>query len=111
MIIAVTAFVLPEPITPERGRDIFLSTAPTYQGVDGLVRKHYTLSEDGRTAGGVYLWESRTAAEALYTDAWRTFVRAKYGTDPTVTYFDSPVFVDNVVGQVVADGVGSAAAR
>jgi hypothetical protein len=36
-------------------------------------------------------------------DAWRSFVREKYGTEPNVTYFDSPVTVDNVAQQVVAD--------
>ena len=61
-----------------------------------MFKKHYLLSEDGGTAGGVYLWNSRAEAEALYTDAWRAFVREKYGTDPVVTYFDSPVLVDNV---------------
>ena len=56
MIIVVTTFTLPEPLTREQARDIFLSTAPKYRGVQGLLRKHYVLSEDGGTAGGVYLW-------------------------------------------------------
>jgi hypothetical protein len=103
MIIALTSFKLREPITREQARSIFLSTAPTYRGVAGLLKKHYLLSEDGGTAGGVYLWNSRAEAEALYTDAWRAFVRGKYGTDPIVTYFDSPVLVDNVAQQVFTD--------
>ncbi|TFW05123.1 monooxygenase [Oxalobacteraceae bacterium OM1] len=102
MIIAMTALNLPNPITTEEAQRIFLSTAPTYQGVQGLFRKHYVLSEDGGTAGGIYLWNSRQDAEALYTEAWRTFVREKYGTEPSVTYFDSPVVVDNVARQVLA---------
>jgi hypothetical protein len=103
MIIAFTSFKLPKPITREQARSIFLSTAPTYLGVPGLFRKHYVLSEDGATVGGVYLWSSRPEAEAMYTESWRSFVREKYGTDPTVTYFESPVLVDNVAQQVVAD--------
>jgi hypothetical protein len=103
LIIAITAFRLRQPITTEEARRIYLSTAPTYQGVPGLFKKHYVLSEDGATAGGVYLWNSRAEAEALYTDAWRAFVAEKYGTEPTVTFFDSPVTVDNVAQQVVAD--------
>lgn len=102
MIITMTAFALPRPIGREEARSIFLATAPTYRGVQGLLRKHYVLSPDGRTAGGIYLWNSRPEAQALYTDAWRAFVREKYGTDPTVTYFDSPVVVDNLAGQIVA---------
>jgi hypothetical protein len=102
MIVVLTAFTLPKPITREQARSIFLSTAPTYRGVQGLFRKHYVLSQDGATAGGVYLWNSKPEAEAMYTDAWRSFVREKYGTEPTVTYFDSPVVVDNVAQQVLA---------
>ena len=103
MITAVTTFTLPSPITRAEARDIFMSTAPTYREVQGLFRKTYVLSEDGTTVGGVYLWNSRPEAEALYTDAWRAFVREKYGTEPTVTYFESPVVVDNVAQQIVAD--------
>ena len=104
MITTITTFKLPRPITRDEARRIFLSTAPTYQGVAGLVRKSYVLSEDGSTAGGVYLWHSRADAEALYTARWRAFVREKYGTDPSVTYFDSPVVVDNVTHEILSDG-------
>lgn len=103
MIIALTTFTLPKPITLDEARAIFQSTAPKYRGVQGLLRKHYVLSEDGGTAGGVYLWNSRAEAEAMYTDSWRAFVREKYGTDPVVTYFESPVVVDNVAQQAIAD--------
>jgi len=103
MIIAITRFQLPSPITPSEAREIFLSTAPTYQGVAGLVRKHYVLSQDGSTAGGIYVWESQAEAEALYTESWKTFVREKYGTEPSVTYFDSPVVVDNISQAIHSD--------
>ncbi len=102
MIIAFTSFTLPEPITREEARNIFLSTAPKYRGVQGLFRKHYVLSEDGGTVGGVYLWNSRAEAEAMYTESWRSFVREKYATEPTVTYFESPVVVDNVARQILS---------
>jgi hypothetical protein len=101
MITVVTTFTLPKPIAREEARRIFLSTAPKYRGVPGLFRKTYVLSEDGATAGGVYLWNSKEEAEAMYTQAWRAFVREKYGTEPVVTYFESPVVVDNVTQQVL----------
>jgi hypothetical protein len=103
MIIVLTAFTLPQPITREEARSIFLSTAPKYRGVQGLFSKRYVLSQDGGTVGGVYLWRSRPEAEAMYTESWRAFVRDKYGTQPSVTYFDSPVAVDNVAGQILVD--------
>jgi len=103
MITAIATFQLPKPITLNQAREIFLSTAPKYQGVAGLIRKYYLLSQDGTTVGGVYLWKSRAEAEALYTESWRTFVREKYGTDPTVTYMDSPVVVDNLSNEIIAE--------
>lgn len=103
MITVITTFTLPKPITCEEARSIFLSTAPKYQDVQGLFRKTYVFSQDGVTVGGVYLWNSRQEAEAMYTEEWRTFVREKYGTDPTVTYFESPVVVDNVTQQILTD--------
>ena len=101
MITAITEFQLDRAVTLEEAKAIFLSTAPTYQGVSGLVRKCYLLSEDRRTVGGVYLWESRAHAEALYTDAWRDFVREKYNTEPKLIYFDTPVVVDNLLDDIL----------
>ena len=43
------------PLTREEARSIFLTTAPTYQGVTGLVRKSYVIAEDGNSVGGIYL--------------------------------------------------------
>lgn len=103
MITATTTFRLPKPITRDEARKIFLSTAPKYQGVPGLVRKVYVLSQEGDTAGGIYLWNSRAEADAMYTESWKAFVREKYGTDPSVAYFDSPVVVDNLTNEILSD--------
>jgi hypothetical protein len=60
------------------------------------------LAEDGSTAGGIYLWKSRADADAMYTESWRAVVREKYGAEPSVTYFETPVVVDNVSDEIVA---------
>ena len=103
MITAFVQFRLPAPITREQARATFMSTAPKYKGLPGLIRKYYVLSEDGGTAGGIYLWESREAAERVYTEEWKAFVRGKYGSDPQITFLHSPVVVDNPSGEIVAD--------
>ena len=54
MITTIVHFPLPAPLTLEEAREVFRSPAPIYRNVPGLVRKVYLLSEDGRTAGGVY---------------------------------------------------------
>jgi len=58
------------------------------------------MSEDGRRAGGIYVWESRAAADRVYTPEWRTFVEGKYGTPPQIDYLYSPVMVDNRDGTI-----------
>lgn len=103
MITVITTFRLPKPITRDEARSIFLSTAAQYRGVAGLFRKCYYLSQDGITAGGIYLWSSRAQAEAMYTESWRVKVREKYGADPSVTYLHSPVVVDNVTNEILSD--------
>ena len=101
MITAIATFQLPNPITIDEARKTFLSTAPKYQSVTGLIRKYYMLSQDGSTVGGVYLWNSREEADEMYTESWRSFVREKYGTDPSVTYMDCPVVVDNLSHEII----------
>lgn len=103
MIITLTSFKLRAPVTRDEAVAIFRSTAPKYRDVHGLLRKHYVIADDGATVGGIYVWQSRADADAMYTESWRAFVRGKYGTEPVVTYFDSPLLVDNVAGQIVAD--------
>jgi hypothetical protein len=103
MITAVVQFKLPEPLSRSKAREVFSSTAPRYQEVAGLIRKYYLLSDDGQTAGGVYLWKSREDAERLYNDEWKNFILDKYGSKPSVTYFDSPVVVDNLIGEIIND--------
>jgi len=90
-------------MTVDKAQTVFAETAPKYREVKGLIRKYYLLSEDGATAGGVYLWESRADAEQLYTDDWQAFILQKYGTKPSVTFFASPVIVDNLVGRIIKD--------
>ena len=103
MITVIAEFKLPQPISEDQASAIFLSTAPKYQGMPGLIRKYYFLTSDGCKAGGVYLWQSREAADKLYTDEWRDFVRGKYGSDPTLTYLFTPVVVDNVVHEIISN--------
>jgi hypothetical protein len=103
MITALVQFQLPQPLSREAAREIFSGTAPRYRETQGLIRKYYILSMDGGTAGGVYLWNSRKDAERLYTDEWKNFIRDKYGAEPSVIYFESPVVVDNAVGEIISD--------
>ena len=45
--------------------------------------------------------EGDASAEAAHDDAWRQRVRSTYGSDPQIRYFDTPLVVDNALGQVI----------
>lgn len=101
MITTIVEFTLPKPMTVDEAREVFLSTAPKYQGMPGLIRKYYWLAPDGATAGGIYLWRSRADADAVYTDEWKAFVTGKYGSPPMLRYLESPVVVDNLMDEII----------
>jgi len=100
-VIAIVSFKLPQKQTLEQATETFQSTAPKYLKLPGLLRKNYFLTDDGLRAGGIYLWESRQAAERMYTPEWKSFVRGKYGNDPELVYVDTPLLVDNEQGRIV----------
>lgn len=102
MFTTVVQFRLPAAITKDEAARRFQSSAPKYRDLPGLIRKHYIVSEDGRIAGGVYHWRSRTDAERVYSGEWRERVEQLYGAKPDILWFDSPVMVDNVSGEIVA---------
>ena len=72
-------------------------SVPTYAAVPGLIRKYFTIGQTD--FGGLYLFRDRAAAQAWFSDAWRARVVATYGAQPTVTYFDVPLVVDNSVAR------------
>ena len=100
MILTIVTFNLAQPTTLEEITKVFQATAPKYQGMLGLLRKNYWMSEDGRRAGGIYVWSSRADAERAYTAEWKKFVEAKYSTSPVIEYLHSPVMVDNREGTI-----------
>lgn len=63
-------------------------TIPLYRSVPGLLRKYYIISDDGEF-GGVYLWESRSKAEAWYGDSvvWHADVSKRSGEQAQIEYF------------------------
>jgi hypothetical protein len=103
MITAIVRFKLPAAIDAAKAAALFRASAPKYQGLPGLIRKYYLLDAEGRTGGGCYLWESREAAERVYNAEWRQMITDRYGAAPEISYFETPVVVDNALGKTVLD--------
>ena len=103
MMTAIVQFKLPKPVSRDRAQELFLGTAPKYREAAGLVRKYYLISDDGTTAGGAYLWKSRADAERMYTPEWRQRIARTYGAEPLLQFFETPVVVDNTIGEITQD--------
>jgi hypothetical protein len=102
MMVSIVTFNLSKRWTVAEAAAVFKSTAPKYLGKPGLVRKHYYIAEGGDRAGGIYLWESKAAAEACYTQEWKAMVTEKYGVAPEILYAEVPVSVDNLAHVIEA---------
>jgi hypothetical protein len=94
MITAIVRFPLPNGTTLDQAKAMFEKSVPTYKAAQGLIRKYYLFGED-RVGGGVYLWENREVADRQYSPAWRTMIAEKFGTAPDISYYETPVIVDN----------------
>jgi hypothetical protein len=95
MTTVVTRFPLPANVPAEQIRAGFAEVAPHFRSVPGLVRKHFLLSPDGKTAGGVYLWNDEAAARSFMTERVAPMIRSKFRVEPTIEFFESPVIVEN----------------
>ncbi len=71
-----------------------LATAPKYEKLDGLIRKYYIMTDDGKHAGGIYLWESKAKADAWYNAEWKKYMTEAWGEPPLLEYLDCPIVVD-----------------
>jgi hypothetical protein len=103
MIVAIVSFTLPQPVTLAEMREVFRSRAPKYLKVSGLLRKNYFVAEDGRRAGGIYVWESKARAQEFFSPDWQRMVTGNFGVAPEILYLDSPVMVDNTAEKIVVD--------
>jgi hypothetical protein len=63
MITAIVASKLPPGLTREQWQEQIKQVATRFQNVPGLIRKQFLYNDKG-VGGGVYLWETREAAEA-----------------------------------------------
>jgi hypothetical protein len=104
MYISIVEIDLPPDEDLAALKNGFDVTAPRYTDVPGLLRKYYTVGTEGRTTGGVFVWDSLAYAKAGHDDPdWRQLIKDKYGTEPRVTFWEVPVVVDNAT-QLILSG-------
>ncbi len=95
-------FKLPAETSKAQATDIIRATAAAYQGVPGLIRKYYGLTSNGDGLVGIYLWESRTAADAFYTDDWKAAAAKRWTATPERQDWETPMVVESAERRLIA---------
>jgi hypothetical protein len=78
------------------------ATAHNYEGIPGLVRKYYGIAPDGASLVGIYLWESKAAAEAFYTPEWLATVTRRWASPPQRLEWETPMVVESAERRLIA---------
>lgn len=102
MTTAIIQFPLPPGAPLDAVKSGFLEVAPFFQGPPGLLRKYFILSNDGTIGGGVYLWASQQTAHAFSEATIRPMIKERFHVEPSITYFETPVVVDNLSSQILS---------
>ena len=66
-----------------------------------LIRKNYLFDAGKGVAGGVYLWTGKAHAHKWHGEEFRQQAKELYGAEPEIQYFETPIVVDNLVGEIV----------
>jgi hypothetical protein len=104
MTTSITRFKLPSGIPAEALKKGFLEVAPKFKQAAGLLRKYFLISEDGKTGGGVYLWNSMEEARTFSEGVLRKMIRDRFQVEPSIEYYEAPVVVDNVTSEIITGG-------
>ena len=105
MITSIVRYKLPPGIPTETVKEGFVEVAPKFKQPSGLLRKYFLITEDGKTGGGVYLWNSMEQARSFSEGVIRPMIREKFQLEASIEYYESPVVVDNLTSEIIADGV------
>jgi hypothetical protein len=101
MITEYVLFNLPAGISREDVVKGMHEVAPRWRKEPELIRKTFVHDPAANQAGAFYLWNNRAAAERAHDAAWRQRIRDSYGSEPVIRYFDTPLVVDNALGQII----------
>jgi hypothetical protein len=98
-------YAVPKDLDEPAIRELFARVADNYLGVPGLVRKYFGFTEDATSVIGIYLWDTKEAADAFYTDEWMAGVTERWGAAPLKQEWVVPVVAESAAGEVVTGDV------
>jgi hypothetical protein len=81
----------------------FETVAGNYLGVPGLIRKYFGFSPNASSVVGIYLWDSKDAADAFYSNEWIDGVTNRWGAMPVKAEWIVPVVAETRTGSLSKD--------
>ena len=66
-----------------------------FEGMSDLRFKFFTFDEKQQRATNFYVWDSKDAAEAFFSEELRQRVTGLYGVAPSLEFVEIPQMVDN----------------
>ena len=103
MITVFVYFKLPDGETSDEIISKFERTVQKWSENQDLIRKNYIIDLDSGVAGGVYLWKERMHAEIWLGAEFRKMVKDNYGEEPTFQFYETPIVVDNIAGDIIKE--------
>ncbi len=95
MIGVMVIFQFDGSVDTSKVRKVAEDSQSRFQGMPGLRSKTFCIDQNSNAAMNFYVWESREAAEAFFSEQLVQRVSELYGVTPSVRYLDVVAFVDN----------------
>jgi len=101
MIAEYVLFDVPKTMTRAEVVAGMRAVAPKSRAMPDLIRKTFVYDPDNGQTGAVYLWQNKAAAVRAHEAAWREGVPKTFGSAPVISYFQTPLVVDNALRQTI----------
>ncbi|MBE0612718.1 MAG: monooxygenase [Burkholderiales bacterium] len=105
MITEYVLFDLPANMSREQVVESMRAVASKWRATPDLIRKTFVYDADARQTGAFYLWSNKAAALNAHNEDWRRAVLETFGSVPVIRYFETPLVVDNALGETIEETV------
>ena len=103
MITVIVYFKVSEGTTRDDIISKFEQTTQKWHDNKDLIRKNYLIDIERGIAGGVYLWNEKMHADIWLGAEFKKMVKDTYGEEPTFQFFETPIVVDNITGEITKE--------
>ncbi len=95
MIGVIVTFEFDGDLDRDRVVNVAAEAHAVFEGMPDLRFKFFTFDEKQQRATNFYVWESRDAADAFFSEALRERVTGLYGVSPRIDFVEIAQIVDN----------------